>query len=612
VSEDSRDPLFHIVTSSDKGYEDMRIIQGNKFRTIYGSDISFSKHGQPLLQIANIIDNGGKVLIKRLVAENATLANVYVTAEVTLINAQKVDDNDDPLYDDGQGGETTDPSGGGDPIMVHSATEIRYCAKTKNGAKTKEEVFSAAAAAGETVVTTDTGKILIFPLFALVDTGRGVSNKRFRIVPDYPNSRNSEFAVYQIQIIENGKVLENMSFSTNPNAVSAQTNISLQNVLASYSNQLIGRIFEDDYANFIDKLYEFTDLTPDNIDSVDLLFGKNNRGVVSTLFDVKFDVDNIYTHNGMDLSYEFGISLGSGTNGSFGDRPFGTDAWTQEAVNFFTGKITTDIYDRDTYKIDIIPDANYPIEVKRAIEELAVQREDAVYMRDMGASAAYTIEDIKSINVANKKHFTCVTYVPSYEIVDPYTKKHIRVTILYDLCKLLIGHYSAGATRPLAGLKYSVTIPNAIEGTLNFKPVRTPEIDQFLILEEERVNYAIYREGVLTVETLWTSQEKYTQLSFMNNVVAVQRVIKALRTKFPKIRYAFITGDDLDSYSSDVNAELRKYSSDFAYLRMTYVQDPVAIANKIYYAVVEFQMRDFVQRERMEFYVLKSGETPTI
>ena len=93
-------PLFLTAFSADRGPEDMRIVKGQDFFKLYGSDISFEKHGQPLLQAANIANNGGRLLVKRVVADDATLANLAVVAKVKSVQVQKVDADGKPLYED--------------------------------------------------------------------------------------------------------------------------------------------------------------------------------------------------------------------------------------------------------------------------------------------------------------------------------------------------------------------------------------------------------------------------------------------------------------------------------------------------------------------------------
>ena len=80
VTEDSIDrPVFMTGFSSDKGPEEYQKIMGKTFFDLYGNTPSFYKHGQTLLQAAAVINSGGRLFCKRIVAEDATLANIGVT-----------------------------------------------------------------------------------------------------------------------------------------------------------------------------------------------------------------------------------------------------------------------------------------------------------------------------------------------------------------------------------------------------------------------------------------------------------------------------------------------------------------------------------------------------
>ena len=81
VSNDSA-PLLMQVFSADKGTEDLIEISGSDFDAMYGT-MSFTRHGQSAIQAKNIIDAGGRLLAKRVVAEDSTLANVVLIAKVS-------------------------------------------------------------------------------------------------------------------------------------------------------------------------------------------------------------------------------------------------------------------------------------------------------------------------------------------------------------------------------------------------------------------------------------------------------------------------------------------------------------------------------------------------
>ena len=78
ISDTIEPPVQMIGFSSDKGTEDFIYIRGNAFFKQFGEKISFAKHGQPLLQAANAINNGGRLFCKRIVAPDSTLANIGI------------------------------------------------------------------------------------------------------------------------------------------------------------------------------------------------------------------------------------------------------------------------------------------------------------------------------------------------------------------------------------------------------------------------------------------------------------------------------------------------------------------------------------------------------
>lgn len=590
---ESVQPLFMLGFSSEKGPEDLRIVKADTFNKLYGDDISFAKHGQPLLQAANIIKNGGTLLAKRVVADDATLANIAIIAKVKSVEVQKVNAKGELLYTDSTTHEETTKESGNTPIMITTA-KITYEAKSVSNAKELATVVTTIDKDTDLEGKTDT--TFVYPLFILADNGRGVSNKRFRIAPDYNTSKYADYMTYAFYTVEKNKIVESFTFTMNPDIIEAGVNRSIANVIKTGSNQLQAKLFEDNLYAFINKVAEISGNTVDYCTNNDLLFGRDKKGNVIPAVQVDLE-------KGTNLSYSYGLDLKNGSNGKFGVVPFGTDEYKNKLVELFDGTFSNEIYDLDNYKIDIIVDANYPDDVKRAIESFVDFREDAVYLRDMGLNNK-TMEDIVANNAQNGKSRYSATYCTSYDIIDPYTKKQISVTIGYSLSRLLIEHFKNGRTRPLAGQLYNMTIPEAIEGTINFLPKITPAYNQKETLYEERINYASYFDGVLTLETLFTSQEKDSQFSYINNVLAIQEVVKAIRTRCPKTRYSFIDSDDLEKYKDDVETILNKYTANFTQLKLVYTKDETMLSNKIFYATLQVQFRNFVQTEYFKIYAL--------
>ena len=79
-------PVLMMTFTADKGPEEWRTLKSFKeFNETYGG-ISFDKHGQSHLIVAEFLRSGGYVLCKRLVSNNATLANVTVHARVVVVD----------------------------------------------------------------------------------------------------------------------------------------------------------------------------------------------------------------------------------------------------------------------------------------------------------------------------------------------------------------------------------------------------------------------------------------------------------------------------------------------------------------------------------------------
>ena len=170
-------PLFLQVFSSDKGTEDFIEITGNNsdFNNMYGP-MSFTRHGQSSIQAQNIINNGGRLLAKRVVAPDSTIANLILVANVSGSDGQAV---------------------------------VKWTAQSISGCKNFDEVKEAAL----DILDADAG---IFPLFIHVDNGRGVSRKAIRLNPDYAVSKTIGKTFYTLVVYEGSKISEQLTMTVDP------------------------------------------------------------------------------------------------------------------------------------------------------------------------------------------------------------------------------------------------------------------------------------------------------------------------------------------------------------------------------------------------------------
>ena len=584
-------PLMLTAFSSDKGPEDLRRVYGEDFYKLYGYDISFERHGQPLLQAANIIDNGGELLVKRVVASDATLANAAVIAKVTAKSVQKKNSDGELLYKDAVTGENTTTADGNEPIMINTA-EISFEISTVENIKTVEE----AKVAVESLTDTEgTEGVFTYPLLVVCDNGRGVSHKRFNIVPDYNVSKNLGFMLYYMNSIgDYDKDSETTRFSLDTERVYSNESMGFTEKARNLT-QITGASIDASIQSFIDKVSEITGISRSEIVILDILFGATRKG--ESLNYIAFG------ENSAILNQDGGFELKSGSNGTFGNAPFGTSEYEKQLVEFYSGKFDDTIFDVDRYKIDVCVDANYPVPVKNAIVELADFREDFFFFRDLGLGNDTFDTIVYAANELPKSKFVA-DYIQTYEVIDPFTRKHVQVAITYSLARTLIGHLNNYRNAAVCGILYEFVFPEVVEGTLNFAPKYTPTEDQKDALDDLHLNYTSYLNDVLTLETEYTSQEQYTQLSYINNILAIQEVIHDVRNKCPKFRYQFITNDDLEEYRKNVESIIKQYSDRFKSLEFEYTQDDVMAKNKIFNASIKVTFKNFVQTEIFDIYAL--------
>ena len=193
-----------------------------------------------------------------------------------------------------------------------------------------------------------------------------------------------------------------------------------------------------------------------------------------------------------------------------------------------------------------------PQDVKRAIENLAAFRQDCIFMEDAGIEGLTTMEDVLvSMDNVFKSPFVML-YPIYYDVIDPYSGKQVTVTATYSLSKLLIPQFANNIRyKPMCGELNGFTIDEAVENTENFVPriLPSPYGNQKEELAEARINHLGKYDGVLCFESVWTTQEEYTQLSYGNNVMAIQGVVKEIRDYCPANRFSMLYGSSLQTYN---------------------------------------------------------------
>ena len=221
------------------------------------------------------------------------------------------------------------------------------------------------------------------------------------------------------------------------------------------------------------------------------------------------------------------------------------------------------------------------ISVKNAIIDLCDYRGDLVFFADLGMK----YDDLSSIIAAsqeiNTSRFVAI-YHNYFNMINPYTKKEITVTMPFLLAKRLVNHVSGGVGRPFAGLANDIYFPEIIINSVNFLPVEVPGEDQKQKLVDSNINYLSYYDGTAVMETMYCNSEDYTQLSYLHNIMLVQEIIRTIRSRCPRTRYTFLDGEDLERYIEDAQYVINEYNSFFRSITIQYMADEAYESNNIY------------------------------
>lgn len=576
-------PLAMAAYTSDKGPEEWRILYSLQQLTDTTGSISFVKHGQSQLTVAEELRNGAAVLCKRMVSDNATLANITVRARIVKSN------NVSYVY-----------------YYTTSSTNIGN--------------FTDACTAGYNDFDPAATPVDV-PLFTVTPMGRGVSNLFFRINPEYVSSKSSTFIRYSFEVYENQQLLESIVFTMNPDIIIDGVSQALNPKIKANSQQVKVNMYDDGFKTFIYALAETavasdtatTTIPVSELVNMDFLNGMDRRGstpiggIVTKAASAS--PSDLWTTNKpvaitatCDLSDAAGIALTNGSYGSSGISPVDNAAEYERLLLGTFGASTTSsnfdpiIYDLDAYKVDFICDCGYSTAVKTAIINMIDFRGDMVFFADLGLSVNSITTISEAVSGIPYSRF-CAVYHNHFNIYDPYTARQIHVTMPYLLAPKIINHISSGVSRPFAGILNDITFPEIIDGTVNFLPIEIPGVNQKQQLVDLNINYISYYEGVPVMETMYTNVDEYTQLSFINNIMAVQEVIKAIRTNCPKVRYTFMDGTDLQNYIDDTTRIINQYSTNFKSIYMQYMADEKYESNNIFYATIVVQFKNFIQEE---------------
>lgn len=534
LSSRSGTPMFLFVFSSPKGRDNVvQTIGGGlaAFVDEYGKG-SGSIYGQPYMNAYNCAAGGDSVLhCLRVTAPDATYAHAHVLAKYMI-----------------------DDTG---VMKVKFVTE-HY------------DNLTIASQLAESYVETDEPDDEGYTtrrLFSVIDTGRGKSVKRFRISTDTASDKSNDYKNYFFEVMEYDGAL--MSLSTDlvmfvDEAVVNEINMSVDAVINSDGDRYLD--IDVNYDAFEEIFNLYLENNPDTVltlDTFDLLLGINKYTKKSI---ANYEIDTI---DGIALNSLTGIPLDGGSDGSFAvDNTIEGKAARLEAMNAqylkaFTGDLDPMIASETRFPTNIIFDANFDLETKKAICALTDKRGDCVCVLDAGTSlptkeSMKSFSDLLAQNANNRLHYLEAGYG---RVRDPISKKYITVTAtyLYSVAFPASWAENGGKHVPYAGNEKG-RLTGFVEGSLT--PILDEDVDAELMdeLTDLRVNYFKYNQYQQPVRAQQNSrQEKYSDLTEMNNVMVVLDIRRDCKELCATYEYNFAEDADLARFNGEIKIILDKY-----------------------------------------------------
>ena len=126
-----------------------------------------------------------------------------------------------------------------------------------------------------------------------------------------------------------------------------------------------------------------------------------------------------------------------------------------------------------------------------------------------------------------------------------------------------------------------------------------------------KVNFVnLTSDGLLAVQSTYTSQDHNGPLSYSSNVIVTQMVIKSIRRYCPKIRFMLMdaSATDFGKYKTLIEDNvISRYAQYFKSIELIYTRDDDQIAAKIFNASLYCYYRDFPQGEVFDVFAIEGS-----
>lgn len=281
-----------------------------------------------------------------------------------------------------------------------------------------------------------------------------------------------------------------------------------------------------------------------------------------------------FDDNTADLADPNGIELVNGSDGDFND-PL-SDSFNSKAneclIKAFSGVYDKRILSANRLPVNAFFDACYPLDVKNAMVNLTLLRNDCLCYLDCGIINSFTDKDIAKL-ITEYSGFTdnkISKNIQHYYIKEPNTMKRIPVTITYFLARAYVDHIiNYGSHVPF--VKTYARLTGHIKDSL-YPTVDVYEFSLKEQLTENRFNYfETVSDNIFQRACQNTSQPNNSDLLEENNITTLYNMKRIIEKDITNNLYNFADADirknfkdyEKAKFASWVNKDVKSFDIDF-------------------------------------------------
>lgn len=568
----------------------------------YG-ETNFKKYGQPLMQaLHNAEAVNTEIWCMRVMPEDATRAHNIISAYYKADTADTVETASNRKF------------------------RIKYVPKTSsNPINTVDDLLAEAGAldgsANGGVYVDGEGYTQIPGIITLYSSGRGKYGNNYRVRMTQAIYYEKDYGIkhYNVEVLstESGLAKEATYVGTLITSPKYNQTTLINDILADADDGVVPVFINVDEAGVEDLYNAYVDWAADlvvdleaeldatpaenveqrelissliaeasnvpDVDQFDILFG---RKVASTSvnplieFPVALTSDVTLMEDESEEAYVFnsayttsdvivwdditGAKLAAGSDGAFAstDKDVVDKAIEECYIKAFSGEYDKRILTPKRIKADALWDANYPMNVKATMADLASLRNDAICYLDSGIMSSFGNTELKNLvsNYSVFEDYTVSKNVHHYYIKEATSKKRIPVTITYFLSRQYADHViNYGSHIPF--VKGYAQLSNHVKDSL------APSVEDFETelketLTVNRFNFfETIDDNVYQRATQNTSQVTTSDLLEENNVTTLYEMKRIVESDINDRLYDFSNAETRQQFRVYEKAKFADWSN---------------------------------------------------